>query len=192
MKITQDIEFIRYSWLFSYTCSITKSQNITYGVRPIHIMMDKGYEVTYIYQSSHQLKIEPIIDFNRRQEMTGGETNEHFHPTCFLEYPYKYDSVDKRYQALKFTCLKVIKIKQKINLRKYAISAHGNVAWKKLYSLRSAVERVNGYLKRNYQLSNVRFNGGKATKTHVSLIQLTYNAVKFAVERLTKQQPITI
>ncbi|EUJ34604.1 transposase, partial [Listeria weihenstephanensis FSL R9-0317] len=50
-----------------------------------------------------------------------------------------------------------------------------------------AVERVNGYLKNNYQLSNVRFNGGKATATHVSLIQLTYNAVKFAVERLTKK-----
>lgn len=56
-------------------------------VRPRHIMMDKGYDVTGIYQSCHQLKIEPIIDFNRRREMTGGETNEHFHPTCFLEYP---------------------------------------------------------------------------------------------------------
>lgn len=89
-------------------------------------------------------------------------------------------------------CQKVIKIKQKSNLRKYAIPARGTAAWKKLYNLRSAVERVNGYLKRNYQLSNVRFNGGKATKTHVSLIQLAYNATKFAVECLTKQQQITI
>ncbi|AQY52285.1 hypothetical protein UE46_15515 [Listeria weihenstephanensis] len=178
------------------------------GSKPSYMMMDKGYDVTAIYHAGHQLKIEPIIDFNRRREITSGEVNEHFHPTCFLEYPYKYDSVDKRYQALKFTspqdkcqtcplrdegmCQKVIKIKQTTNLRKYAVPARGTQAWEKLYSLRSAVERVNGYLKNNYQLSNVRFNGGKATATHVSLIQLTYNAVKFAVERLTKKQLLNV
>ncbi|EUJ40976.1 transposase, partial [Listeria weihenstephanensis FSL R9-0317] len=89
-------------------------------------------------------------------------------------------------------CQKVIKIKQTTNLRKYAVPARGTQAWEKLYSLRSAVERVNGYLKNNYQLSNVRFNGGKATATHVSLIQLTYNAVKFAVERLTTKQLLNV
>ncbi|MBC2254847.1 transposase [Listeria ivanovii] len=89
-------------------------------------------------------------------------------------------------------CQKVIKIKQSTNLRKYAVPARGTHAWKNLYNLRSAVERVNGYLKNRYQLSNVRFNGGKATATHINLIQLTYNAIKFAVERLTRKQHIAV
>lgn len=78
-----------------------------------------------------------------------------------------------------------IKIKQKTDIRKYSIPARGSNKWKNLYKLRSSVERVNGYLKLYYQLMSVRYNGGKAAKTHLSIIQLAYNSVRFAVERLS-------
>ncbi|WP_399553693.1 hypothetical protein [uncultured Vagococcus sp.] len=44
-------------------------------------------------------------------------------------------------------CQTVITIKQTTDVRRYAHPARGTNAWKSLYKKRSAVERVNAYLK---------------------------------------------
>ncbi len=49
---------------------------------------------------------------------------------------------------------------------------------------RSAVERVNAYLKEYFQLNNVRHRIGKRAKVHFDFVTLVYNASKLAADRI--------
>lgn len=83
-------------------------------------------------------------------------------------------------------CQKVIKIKQTTEVRCYAHPARGNNAWKSLYKKRSAVERVNVYLKEYFQLNQPRSVEGEKAHIDSVMIQLAYNTLKFASQRLAK------
>lgn len=83
-------------------------------------------------------------------------------------------------------CQKVFKMKITTNLRQYTAPARGSKAWKKIYNRRTAVERVNTYLKEFFQLNNVRYRTGKRAKVHFDIVTLVYNASKFAVNRINK------
>lgn len=121
-----------------------------------------------------------------------------FHPRCFREHSYRYDSFDAKYETLKYTkpkeckdcplangiCQKVYKIKITIDLLKYTAPARGSNVWKTIFKRRSAVERVNGYLKEYFQLNNVRHRTGKRAKVHFDIITLIYNASKLAGDRI--------
>ncbi|GAA3313054.1 hypothetical protein GCM10020331_002290 [Ectobacillus funiculus] len=50
---------------------------------------------------------------------------------------------------------KVYKVKMETDIRKYCAPGRGSEAWKKLYNQRSAVERVNAYLKEFFQLKKM-------------------------------------
>lgn len=52
------------------------------------------------------------------------------------------------------------------------------------YKERTAVERVNAYLKEFFDLNNVRHRTGKKAKLHFQLVTLVYNASKLAVDRI--------
>ena len=123
--------------------------------------------------------------------------NEHFHPTCVHEHSY-----DAKYKTLKFTrpkefetctlrhdtlCQKVVKIKCDNDLRKFTYPPRGSEVWKQLYKERTAVERVNAYLKQYFQLNNVRHCTGEKAKLHFGLVTLIYNASKLAVDRINAQ-----
>lgn len=125
--------------------------------------------------------------------------DKHFAPTCFREHSYRYDSYDAKYETLKYTrpkecvdcplanegiCQKVYKVKITTDLRKYTAPARGSKAWKNIFKRRTAVERVNAYLKEYFQLNNVRYRIGKRAKVHFDLVTLIYNASKLAAERI--------
>lgn len=164
-----------------------------------HLLMDKGYDASAVYDEAHRLNFEPIIDI-RKLPTNHGEVDQFSTPTCLIEESYKYDSFDKRYDALKFTrpetrcrdcplqheglCQKVIKIKQCNDFRQYNKPARGTLAWKKIYAKRSSVERVNAYLKGHYQLSQTNFYKYEHVVIEHLVIQLAYNAKKFANQRL--------
>jgi len=78
----------------------------------------------------------------------------------------------------------VFKMKITKVLRRYTAPARGSQAWKKIYSRRTAVERVNAYLKEFFQLNNVRYRTGKRAKVHFDIVPLIYNASKLAVDRI--------
>jgi Transposase DDE domain len=78
-----------------------------------------------------------------------------------------------------------VKITQ--DLRKYTAPARGSVAWKNIYKHRTAVERVNAYLKEFFQLNNVRYRTGKRAKIHFDMVTLVYNASKLAADRIIVQ-----
>ena len=164
--------------------------------------MDAGYDYEPIYQQIHRMGQHSIIAYNKRNEAEPIGFDKHFAPTCFREHSYRYDSFDPKYETLKYTrpkechdcplanegiCQKVYKVKITTDLRKYSAPARGSQVWKNIFKRRTAVERVNAYLKEFFQLNNVRYRTGKRAKIHFDMITLVYNASKLAADRINAQ-----
>ncbi|SDL25225.1 IS1182 family transposase [Lacicoccus qingdaonensis] len=164
--------------------------------------MDAGYDFEPIYEQIHRMEQRSIIAYNQRNEGEPIGFDQHFAPTCFREHSYRYDSFDAKYGTLKYTrpkecsdcplanegiCQKVFKMKITTDLRKYSAPARGSLAWKNIFKRRTAVERVNAYLKEFFQLNNVRYRTGKRAKIHFYMVTLVYNASKLAADRINVQ-----
>jgi transposase len=164
--------------------------------------MDAGYDYEPIYEQVHRMGHQSVIAYNKRNEGEPIGFDKHFAPTCFREHSYRYDSFDAKYETLKYTspkecidcplanegiCQKVYKVKITQDLRKYTAPARGSKAWKNIYKRRTAVERVNAYLKEFFQLNNVRYRTGKRAKIHFDMAILIYNASKLAADRINAQ-----
>ncbi|AZK44881.1 transposase [Paenibacillus lentus] len=164
--------------------------------------MDAGYDYELIYKQIRTVDAHAIIAYNRRREPELIGFDEHFAPTCVREHSYRYDSYDDKYETLKYVrpkecehcplakdtlCQKVYKMKITTDLRKYTAPARGSKLWKEIAKKRSAVERVNAYLKGFFQLNNVRHRTGPKAKAHFDLVTLVYNAVKLACDRLNRR-----
>jgi len=164
--------------------------------------MDAGYDFEPIYEQIHRMEQRSIIAYNKRNEGEPIGFDKHFAPTCFREHSYRYDSFDAKYGTLKYTrpkecsdcplanegiCQKVFKMKITTDLRKYSAPARGSLAWKNIFKRRTAVERVNAYLKEFFQLNNVRYRTGKRAKIHFYMVTLVYNASKLAADRINVQ-----
>lgn len=161
--------------------------------------MDAGFDFEAIYKQIHQMGHQAVIAYNKRNESEPIGFDKHFAPTCVREHSYRYDSFDKKHETLKYTqpkeckdcplandglCQKVYKVKITTDLRRYTAPARGSKAWKTIYKRRTAVERVNAYLKEYFQLNNVRYRTGKRAKVHFDLVTLVYNASKLAIDRI--------
>lgn len=158
-----------------------------------------GYDYEAIYRQIFNQDMKAVIPYVKRNESELVGFDEHFRPTCVREHSYCYDSFDEKYKSLKFTrpkecatcplredslCQKVYKIKCETDIRKYTYPARGSALWTKLYKERTAVERVNAYLKEYFQLNNVRHRTGRKAKLHFQLVTFIYNACKLAVDRM--------
>lgn len=161
--------------------------------------MDAGYDYEPIYQQIYRMGHQSVIAYNKRNESKPEGFDKHFALTCFREHSYRYDSYDAKYETLKYTqpkecvdcplahegiCQKVYKVKITTDLRRYTAPARGSKAWKNIFKSRTAVERVNAYLKEFFQLNNVRYRTGKRAKVHFDLVTLVYNASKLAADRI--------
>jgi transposase len=161
--------------------------------------MDAGYDYNPIYEQVRRMGQQSVIAYNKKNEGEPVGFDKHFAPTCFREHSYRYDSFDARYETLKFTrpkecrdcplanegiCQKVYKVKITTDLRRYTAPARGSKSWKTIFKRRTAVERVNAYLKEFFQLNNVRYRTGKRAKIHFDIVTLVYNASKLAADRI--------
>jgi transposase len=161
--------------------------------------MDAGYDYDPIYEQVYRMGHQSVIAYNKKNEGELIGFDKHFAPTCFREHSYRYDSFDAKYETLKYTspkecadcplanegiCQKVYKVKVTTDLRRYTAPARGSKVWKKLFKRRTAVERVNAYLKEYFQLNNVRYRTGKRAKVHFDIVTLIYNASKLASDRI--------
>jgi len=164
--------------------------------------MDAGYDYEPIYKQVRSSGAHAVIAYNRRREAEMIGFDEHFAPTCVREHSYRYESYDAKYDTLKYVrpkecadcplaqdslCQRVYKIKVTTDLRKYTAPARGSQSWKEIAKRRSAVERVNAYLKEFFQLNNVRHRTGQKAKVHFNMVALTYNCMKLACDRLNQQ-----
>nr|WP_280175231.1 transposase [Paenibacillus macquariensis] len=82
-------------------------------------------------------------------------------------------------------CQKVFKKKVEDHPRRYTVPARGSDSYYEQYKKRTAVERVNAYLKEYFQLNNIRHRGALA-KVDFELACLTYNVCKLTVDRLNQ------
>ncbi|WP_375199215.1 transposase [Lysinibacillus sp. RS11] len=170
-------------------------------------IFDAGYDYEPIYRQLHKYQMRAVIPYNVRNEGEYLGFDENFRPTCVREHSYRYDSFDEKYRTLKFTrpkqcatcplrddslCQKGFKIKCDTDLRKFTYPARGSELWKQLYKERTAVERVNAYLKQYFQLNNVRHRTGRKAKLHFNLVTFIYNACKLAVDRLNAFSQVQI
>jgi transposase len=161
--------------------------------------MDAGYDYEPIYEQVHRMGHQSVIAYNKKNEGEPIGFDKYFAPTCFREHSYRYDSFDAKYETLKYTrpkecsdcplanegiCQKVYKVKITTDLRRYTAPARGSKAWKTIFKRRTAVERVNAYLKEFFQLNNVRYRTGKRAKVHFDIVTLIYNASKLAADRM--------
>lgn len=177
--------------------------NRQYPKLPIrHLLLDAGYDYESIYNEARQIGAWALIDNNPCYVTQNEGEDEHFRPLCKAGHAYRYESFDPRYEALKFVrpeqkcqscpfqaegaCQKVRKIKVSINFRKYTVPARGSEVHQKLYSQRTAVERVFAYLKERFQLDNIRHRGGRKAKLHMELTCLLYTACKLTVDRINQ------
>src|SRR5690606_23367720 len=125
--------------------------------------------------------------------------DKHFAPTCFREHSYSYDRFEPKYETIKYSRRKeckdcplaheglwqqVYKVRITTDLRKDRAPARASTEWKRILNGRTAVERVNAYLKEYFQLDNVRYRTRKLAKVHFDLITLVYNASKLACDRI--------
>ena len=164
--------------------------------------MDAGYDYDPIYEQVYRMEQQSVIAYNKRNEGEPIGFDKHFAPTCFREHSYRYDSFDPKYETLKYTrpkecndcplanegiCQKVYKVKITQDLRRYTAPARGSKAWKTIFKRRTAVERVNAYLKEFFQLNNVRYRTGERAKIHFDMVTLIYNASKLAADRINVQ-----
>jgi len=173
-------------------------------------LFDAGYDYEPIYQQLSTQNLQTVIPYNRRNKGEIIGYDEYFAPTCVREYSYRYDSFDATYHSLKYTrpkecatcplqhdslCQKVYKVRQSTDIRKYTFPARGSKKWDEFYKERTAVERVNAYLKEFFGLNNVRHRTGKKAKLHFQLVTLVYNASKLAADRIKvaiKQQSFQV
>jgi transposase len=77
-------------------------------------------------------------------------------------------------------------VKITTDLRKYTAPARGSKAWKTIFKRRTAVERVNTYLKLYFQLDNVRYRTGKRAKVHFDLVTLNFECCNAFAHSLNK------
>lgn len=178
-----------------------EAQFPTYRFR--YATMDAGYDYEPIYEEVRKRKAQAITAYNRKREAEMMGYDAYFAPTCVREHAYRYDSYDAKYETLKYVrpracescplahdtlCQKVYKVKVTTDLRKYTAPARGSSSWKQIAKRRSAVERVNAYLKEFFQLNNVRHKTGAKAKLHFTLVTLVYNSIKLVIDRVNKEQ----
>ena len=175
-------------------------------VKPSYALADAGYDYTPIYKQAQTMGIRALIDYNPRNEQLPEDKDKYFRPKCQNGHSYRYDSYDPQYDTLKYTgpkeckecplnlnennsCQKVFKVKVSTDPRKYIVPARGSSSYFELYKQRTAVERVNAYLKEYFQLNNIRHRG-KLAKVDFEISILAYTLGKLAVDRLNKSKRI--
>jgi len=164
-----------------------------------HVLADAGYDLVPIYKQAEMLGSRALIDYNRRNEQQDEDVDKYFRPICKEGHSYRYDSYDSKYKTIKYTqpkeckecpfndgeCQKVFKKKIDDHPRRYTVPARGSDRYYELYKKRTAVERVNAYLKEYFQLNNIRHRGALA-KIDFELACLTYTVCKLTVDRLNQ------
>lgn len=173
-------------------------------LKPSFVLADAGYDYIPIYQQAKAIGARALIDYNPRNEQLPESKDKYFRPKCQEGHSYRYDSYDAQYDTLKYTqpkecnecplkennqCQKVFKVKVSSDPRKYIVPARGSASYFELYKQRTAVERVNAYLKEYFQLKNIRHRGHLA-KVDFEFSILAYTLCKLAVDRLNKSKRI--
>ena len=156
-----------------------------------HLMLDKGYDSTKMIQTIKAAGITPIVDI--RNCWKDGDTTKQYKNTDMV-YDYKgnvfivddegiqhkmnYEGYDGQKKCLRYSYKgKIYKIYTSYDERVFLPVARDSIKFARLYKGRTAVERLNGRLDRDFMFEDHCIRGLKKMKMMVSLTLLTMNAM---------------
>jgi hypothetical protein len=156
-----------------------------------YLLLDKGYDSTPMIQTLKSAGIKPIIDI--RNCWQDGETTRQYKNTDIV-YDYQgnvhfvdgkgglhkmnYEGYDSQKKCLRYSHnRKTYKIYISYDERVFLPVARDSYKFARLYKGRTAVERLNGRLDRDYMFEDHCIRGLKKMKLMVSLALLTMNAM---------------
>lgn len=140
-----------------------------------YVLLDRGYDSTDLYQAIIDMNALPIID-KRNMWQDNNETrqykdtdivydvkgNVYYVDENIKKTPMKYKGYDKQRDALRYEHNgKIYRIKRKENERIFTPLARQSKKFKRLYKGRTAVERLNGRLDRDYNFEDHCIRGLK-------------------------------
>jgi hypothetical protein len=155
------------------------------------LSLDKGYDSTPMIQSIKNVGILPIVDI--RNCWKNGDTTKQYKNTNIV-YDYKgnvyysdnngehhkmaYKGYDCQKNCLRYSYNgKTYKIKISYDERVFLPVARDSIKFARLYKGRTAVERLNGRLDRDFMFENHCIRGLKKMRVMVSLSLLFMNAM---------------
>jgi len=159
--------------------------------RMMHLMLDRGYDSTEMIQAVKSAGIIPIVDI--RNCWKDGETTRQYKNTDIV-YDYQgnvyyvddklkqhrmhYEGYDKQKKCLRYSHKgKVYKIYISYDERVFLPVARDSMKFGRLYKGRTAVERLNGRLDRDYMFEDHCIRGLKKMTLMVSLTMILMNAM---------------
>lgn len=147
---------------------------------------DKGYDDIKVIDGLREYEIKAIIDI--RNQWQSGETTKQYKDTEIV-YTYngevgiidekgkfnqlKYLGYDKVKETLRYTNgRKVYSIEIKEDRRVFTEIARDSMKWKRLYKGRTALERINGRLDRDFNLENHKVRGLKKATVLMDIMMI--------------------
>jgi len=156
-----------------------------------HLMLDRGYDSTEMIQAAKSAGIIPIVDI--RNCWKDGEATKQYKDTDIV-YDYQgnvyiiddelkqhrmhYEGYDRQKKCLRYSHKgKMYKIYISWDERVFLPVARDSMKFGRLYKGRTAVERLNGRLDRDYMFEDHCIRGLKKMKLMVSLSLIIMNAM---------------
>jgi hypothetical protein len=156
-----------------------------------YLMLDKGYDSTEVIRFIKSARIIPIVDI--RNCWKDGEATKQYKDTDIV-YDYQgnvymaddrgklhkmtYEGYDRQKKCLRYSHRgKIYKIYISYDERVFLPVARDSIKFERLYKGRTAVERLNGRLDRDYMFEDHCIRGLKKMKLMVSLTLITMNAM---------------
>lgn len=147
---------------------------------------DKGYDDIKVIDGLREYKIKAIIDI--RNQWQSGESTKQYKDTDIV-YTYngkvgiinekgefnqlKYLGYDKVKETLRYTDgRKVYSIEIEVDRRIFTEIARDSMKWKRLYKGRTALERINGRLDRDFNLENHKVRGLKKATVLMDIMMI--------------------
>lgn len=164
--------------------------NYNHSFNPSYYAMDSGYDYESIYRKIiDDYDAIPVIAYNPRGSKASPEgLDQDMHPVCSGGFKLVYWGKDKHF--MKFRCPHVLgkcdcphgsnwcsssdygytlKVNCKENPRQYGYPIRSSNRWKRLYNMRTSVERCNSRLKEKLNLDRIRSKGITKAKVHALL-----------------------
>jgi hypothetical protein len=156
-----------------------------------HLMLDRGYDSTEMIRVTKTAGIIPIVDI--RNCWKDGEVTKQYKNTDIV-YDYRgnvymiddkgeqrrmhYEGYDRQKKCLRYSYKgKLYKIYVSYDERVFLPVARDSMKFARLYKCRTAVERLNGRLDRDYMFEDHCIRGLSKMKLMVSLTLLIMNAM---------------
>lgn len=147
---------------------------------------DKGYDGENIIQKIKEYGIKPIIDI--KNSWRDGEKTRQYKESNIVytyngnvfyvnefgkEIPMKYLGYDKVKDTLRYQYNgKVYNIELSTDERIFTPIARNSNKWKKIYNKRTALERINGRLDRDFNLENNKVRGLKKATVIIDIMMI--------------------